>query len=94
MVCAHCKVPVEDVATQGGWNPHLCPDQLNSRAFDVFLDHVKDPFPLFEGEEDARLFLWFYLRMPPWERPIALKILEHAMVEISNAAFPRPAGGT
>lgn len=79
-ICALCKVPLENVATHGGWSPHLCHDRMNSRAFDTFLSHVMDPFPRLEGEDGAKLLRFFYLRMPPWERPVALKILEHAGV--------------
>ena len=81
IICARCRVPLEEVATHGGWDPHLCHDRMRTKAFDLFLERAKDPFhvlgvPL---DDDGAVHLrWSYLRMPPWERAIALKILQHA----------------
>ena len=80
-ICARCKVPLESVATHGGWSPHLCHDRMHSKAFDLFLDRVRCVSPNNDDPEIVVLSLrYFFLRMPPWERPIALKILEHANV--------------
>ncbi len=88
LICARCKTPVEDVATRGGWNPHLCPDKLRSRAFDQFLNWVADiegylhALQPFHIEHAANRTVHLYHRMPPWERPIALRILAHAGIEL------------
>ena len=84
-ICARCRIPLEEVATHGGWDSHLCHDLLRSKAFERFWERVRDPFHVLGvpiDEESAAFHLrWSYLRLPPWERPIALKILEHAKVE-------------
>ena len=86
MICARCRVPLEEMATHGGWDPHLCHDLLRSKAFERFWERVQDPS--LEGlldDEGAKLHLrWSFRSMPPWERPIALKILQHAKVEFDG----------
>jgi hypothetical protein len=76
---------LEEVATRGGWNPHLCDDLLRSNAFDLFFERVRDPFigDLLDDEGAEFYLRWSFSGMPPWERPIALKILEHARVEFN-----------
>ena len=80
MVCAHCKMPVESMATWGGWNTHMCPDQLRSHAFDTFLIAL-----LWEDKLPPRLLRKLYLQVPPWERPVLHHVLAHAGVHLEAA---------
>lgn len=83
-VCSHCKVPLEDLATYGGWNPHLCPDKLRSGAFDFFLNALAGVDQLFDWTPGMLRSL--YLRVPPRERPALLAILDHAGVPVPQEA--------
>ena len=87
MVCARCKTPIEETATAGGWDPHLCPNELRSHAFDRFLNwvagvvadiHALRPLDI---DAVAEHTVYLYRRMPPWERGLAIVILVHAGIE-------------
>ncbi len=76
-ICTRCKIPLPMVATYGGWSPHLCPDRLRSRAFDVFLVALARLDPAYW---DHPLIRDRYRRVPPRERPLIHRILAHAGV--------------
>lgn len=84
-VCSHCRMPLDDVATFGGWNPHICPDKLRSEAFDRFLKTAQELLRKFEcGEEifeyEVDIFMHHAGRVPPVERKLVAEIFQHAGV--------------